>query len=138
MSAESESRALRGAQIVIKSLIVSAGEAVSIAALAKDFRATEGYEIPLRKWGFGSLLEFLRTMPDEVQVSAPSVSLSSPNLFSRLISRRRPDLLLQRRVLGAGQGHELARLACRPNDRRTENSPHVSRPPLQLAEHCPR
>lgn len=58
-------------KVIIKSLILSSPEKISIDKLNKDFKETVGHPIPYGKLGFNSLEMFLRSIDDTVKVRFP-------------------------------------------------------------------
>lgn len=72
MSTINDPNELMIVKIVIKCIIVSGGNHVSINNLSKEFFESEGYEIPFMKFGFTSLLGLLLSMPNDIDVSSES------------------------------------------------------------------
>ncbi|XP_011192994.1 uncharacterized protein LOC105218853 isoform X2 [Zeugodacus cucurbitae] len=68
---------LQEIKAVIKSLVVSCPNAITIDELNRDYRSTEGQQIPYQKLGFQTLESFLRSIPDTVNVygSGPIASV---------------------------------------------------------------
>jgi len=56
-------------KIVLRSLIVSYPGGMTVGALCSDYKASEGQELPYRQLGFTSVIEFLQSLRDTVQVS---------------------------------------------------------------------
>ncbi|CAD6998570.1 unnamed protein product [Ceratitis capitata] len=59
---------LQEVKAVIKSLVLSYPGDITVDALNRDYRSTEGIQIPHRKLGFQTLEEFLRSIPDTITV----------------------------------------------------------------------
>ncbi|XP_039956448.1 uncharacterized protein LOC120772104 [Bactrocera tryoni] len=68
---------LQEVKAIIKSLVISCPNAITIDELNLDYRNIEGQRIPYHKLGFQTLESFLRSIPDTVNVygSGPSASV---------------------------------------------------------------
>nr|XP_036213493.1 uncharacterized protein LOC106617835 [Bactrocera oleae] len=68
---------LQEVKAVIKSLVVSCPNAITIDELNRDYRNIEGQRIPYHKLGFQTLESFLCSIPDTINVygSGPSASV---------------------------------------------------------------
>ncbi|XP_036330190.1 uncharacterized protein LOC118742313 isoform X1 [Rhagoletis pomonella] len=65
---------LQEVKAIIKSLVLSSPDAMSVDALNRDYRSTEGSPIPYKKLGFQTLEAFLRSIPDTVNVYGSGLS----------------------------------------------------------------
>ena len=65
----SQSADLPELKTVLRGLLISTKRAMTLNDLSRDFKNQEGYDIPFRKFGFNSLLDFLNSITDTVQVS---------------------------------------------------------------------
>lgn len=72
---------LQEVKAVIKSLVVSCPNAITIDELNLDYRSIEGQRIPYQKLGFQTLESFLRSIPDTVNVSIGYIMLLRKNFL---------------------------------------------------------
>ncbi|XP_067633848.1 tudor domain-containing protein 5 [Eurosta solidaginis] len=59
---------LQEVKAIIKSLVLSCPNNITVDALNRDYRSTEGILIPFKKLGFQTLESFLRSIPDTIHV----------------------------------------------------------------------
>lgn len=52
----------------VKAVLNSSAETLNLQQLSKDYKTFDGSDIPYRRLGYSSLLDFLRSIPDTVQV----------------------------------------------------------------------
>ncbi|XP_055378770.1 metacaspase-2-like [Condylostylus longicornis] len=62
--ATNEIASLAETKVCIKALILSNADAYNLDTLRKDFKKSIGYDIPFRAFGYSSLEDFLKSMPD--------------------------------------------------------------------------
>jgi len=55
-------------KIIIRSLLIPYKDPPQISILRRDFRESEGVDIPFSKFGFGNILDFLHSLKDTVIV----------------------------------------------------------------------
>lgn len=55
-------------KMLIRGLLISVKTQMTVEDLRKDFKRTEGRDIPFRKLGFNNIIEFLRSIPDTVLI----------------------------------------------------------------------
>ncbi|XP_054736982.1 tudor domain-containing protein 5 isoform X1 [Anastrepha obliqua] len=69
---------LQEIKLILKSLVLSCPDVITIDALNRDFRSTEGSSIPYKKLGFQTLELFLRSISDTIEIcgSGPSATVS--------------------------------------------------------------
>ncbi|XP_065370506.1 tudor domain-containing protein 7 isoform X2 [Calliphora vicina] len=59
---------LNEVKAILKSLVLSSPEKITIEKLNRDYRDVEGQFIPFRRLGYANLEEFLRSIPDTLRV----------------------------------------------------------------------
>lgn len=64
-----EKSKLTEVKAILKSLVLSSTEKITIDRLNRDYRDVEGEFIPFRRLGYGNLEQFLRSIPDTLMVS---------------------------------------------------------------------
>lgn len=62
---------LSGIKAVIKSMVLSYNDVLTIDKLGKLYKSSEGEYIPHKKFGYNNLELFLKSIPDAVSVSIP-------------------------------------------------------------------
>lgn len=55
-------------KVIIKSLVLSYPESITIQQLNRDYKETEGEDIPFHRVGFDTLEDFLHSLPDTIKV----------------------------------------------------------------------
>lgn len=60
---------LSGVKTIIKSMVLSYNDNLTVDKLGRLYKSSEGEFIPYRKFGYNSLDLFLRSIPDAVFVS---------------------------------------------------------------------
>lgn len=53
---------------ILKSLVLSSPEKITVERLNHDYRDMEGQLIPFRQLGYGNLEQFLHSIPDTLKV----------------------------------------------------------------------
>lgn len=54
---------------ILRGLLISSAQTMTAEQLHRDFRQQEGQNVPYRKLGYNSFLEYLKSIPDAVAVS---------------------------------------------------------------------
>lgn len=60
---------LNQVKAILKSLVLSCTDNITIDKLNRDYRDIEGHDIPFRRLGYNNLEQFLRQIPDTLIVS---------------------------------------------------------------------
>uniref|UniRef100_A0A1B0AM32 HTH OST-type domain-containing protein n=1 Tax=Glossina palpalis gambiensis TaxID=67801 RepID=A0A1B0AM32_9MUSC len=56
-------------KVIIKSLVLSCPESITVQQLNLDYKETEGEDIPFRRVGFDTLEDFLHSLPDTIKIT---------------------------------------------------------------------
>lgn len=60
---------LNQVKAILKSLVISCPDKITIDKLNRDYRDIEGEDIPFRRLGYNNMEQFLRQIPDTLVVS---------------------------------------------------------------------
>ncbi|XP_037828317.1 tudor domain-containing protein 5 isoform X2 [Lucilia sericata] len=93
-----EKSALNEVKAILKSLVLSSPEKITIEKLNRDYRDVEGQFIPFRRLGYGNLEEFLRSIPDTLRVfgSGPTAMVcfvaneKSDHIHDMIMKQKKP------------------------------------------------
>lgn len=64
-----EKSLLTEVKAILKSLVLSSPDKITVDKLNRDYRDVEGQNIPFRRLGYESLEKFFRSIPDTLMVS---------------------------------------------------------------------
>lgn len=56
-------------KIILRGLLMSAKDGLTVKQLLHDFQSEEGAPIPFKEFGFSNVIEFLCSIPDVLEVS---------------------------------------------------------------------
>lgn len=77
---------LSGVKTIIKSMVLSYNENLTVDKLGRLYESSEGEFIPYKKFGYKNLDSFLRSIPDSVKVSFMSFLLMMMHFFHGIFS----------------------------------------------------
>lgn len=63
-------------EIILRSLLVSSAKVLTASNVLHEFEESEGRKFPLRKLGFSSFVDYLKSVPSVVKVSLILSTLS--------------------------------------------------------------
>lgn len=69
-------------EIILRSLLVSSAKVLTASNVLREFEESEGRKFPLRKLGFSSFVDYLKSVPSVVKVSL----ILSTLLFNLILS----------------------------------------------------
>uniref|UniRef100_A0A1I8NSS4 HTH OST-type domain-containing protein n=1 Tax=Stomoxys calcitrans TaxID=35570 RepID=A0A1I8NSS4_STOCA len=108
---------LKEVKAILKSLVISCPDKITIDQLNRDFREVEGHFIPFRKLGYNNLEQFLRSIPDTLLVSGTGHSAQvyfvnnekSAHIHEMIMTQRKPRPRARGKSKGKGVGTNLYR-----------------------------
>lgn len=69
-------------EIILRSLLVSSAKVLTASNVLHEFEESEGRKFPLRKLGFSSFVDYLKSVPSVVKVSLILSTLSFNSILS--------------------------------------------------------
>lgn len=91
-----ESAELKNVKAMLRSTLISVKEGVPAAVLSRDYQSIVGEPIPYKKFGFSTLAEFIKSIPDVVKIESRgqdfilhAVADESTSHIKALVSKQR-------------------------------------------------
>uniref|UniRef100_A0A1B0GC26 HTH OST-type domain-containing protein n=1 Tax=Glossina morsitans morsitans TaxID=37546 RepID=A0A1B0GC26_GLOMM len=114
-------------KVIIKSLVLSYPESITIQQLNRDYKETEGEDIPFHRVGFDTLEDFLHSLPDTIKITGKGsnavvnaiASANTKHIEKMVQEQKRP------RKRGRRSGRSQVRSYSRSINRRNERSYRV-------------
>ncbi|KNC29642.1 hypothetical protein FF38_08672 [Lucilia cuprina] len=116
-----EKSALTEVKAILKSLVLSSPDKITIEQLNRDYRDVEGQIIPFRRLGYGNLEEFLRSIPDTLRVFG-----SGPTAMVCFVANEKSDHIHDMIMRQKKPKSKAARTKARSSARPKSNPPQRS------------